>query len=61
MAWRRASLASLSTLRWSGSVVDFDFGSAESSWLHDGQRLAKPGLPGFNSNSSPQATQVLIG
>jgi hypothetical protein len=23
--------------------------------------LAKPGLPGFNSNSSPQTTQVLMG
>jgi len=26
-----------------------------------GQRLAKPGLPGRSSNSSPQTTQVLIG
>lgn len=32
-----------------------------SSSLHDGQRLANPGLPGFNSNSSEQTTQTLIG
>lgn len=61
MAWRRASFASLSTLRWSASVAGFDLGSAASSSLHDGQRLANPGLPGFSSNSSPQATQILIG
>src|ERR1700730_19319837 len=29
--------------------------------LHSGQRLAKPGLPGLSSNSSPQTLQVLIG
>ena len=32
-----------------------------SGSLHSGHRLAKPGFPGRSSNSSPQATQVLIG
>src|SRR5258708_38147603 len=32
-----------------------------SSSLQDGQRLAKPGLPGFSSNSSPQTAQTLMG
>jgi hypothetical protein len=35
--------------------------SPDASSLHSGQRLANPGFPGFSSNSSPQATQVLIG
>src|SRR5579862_6166365 len=35
--------------------------SDSSGSLHDGQRLANPGLPGFNSNSSPQTAQILIG
>ena len=35
--------------------------TADSSSLQSGQRLAKPGFPGFNSNSSPHTTQVLIG
>lgn len=55
MASRRAALAPLSDF--SGSV---DF-SVDSSWLQSGQRLANPGLPGLSSNSSPQATQVLMG
>ena len=57
IASRRAALAPLSAL--SGSP-DFDPELASSS-LHDGHRLANPGFPGFNSNSSPQATQVLMG
>jgi hypothetical protein len=32
-----------------------------SGSLHAGQRLAKPGLPGLNSNSSEQTTQTFIG
>ena len=36
-------------------------GSALSGSLQDGQRLANPGLPGRNSNSSPQTAQVLMG
>src|ERR1035441_1488976 len=35
--------------------------AAASGSLHSGQRLAKPGLSGLSSNSSPQTTQVLIG
>ena len=57
MASRRAAFAPLSVLRTS---VDFDF-SSDSSSLQAGQRLAKPGLPGFNSNSSPQTAQTLMG
>jgi hypothetical protein len=57
MASRRAAFAPLSVFRTS---VDFDFGS-DSSSLHAGQRLAKPGFPGFNSNSSEHTAQTLIG
>jgi hypothetical protein len=57
MASRRAALAPLSVF--SGSA-DFTRASASCS-LHDGQRLANPGFPGFSSNSSPQTTHVLIG
>src|SRR5579885_846825 len=60
MASRRASLSSLASLR---PVV---WSSRELTWissvsLHSGQRLAKPGLSGFSSNSSPQTTQTLMG
>lgn len=58
MASRRAALAPLSDFHPSG---DFGPAAAESSSLHSGQRLAKPGLPGFSSNSSPQTAQTLIG
>ena len=65
MAWRRASLASFADLRSSAvmrplaaEVVD---SGAVCSSLHWGQRLAKPGLSGFNSNSSLQRTQVRMG
>ncbi len=57
MASRRAALAPLSPFQPS---EDF-FAAFPSSSLHDGQRFAKPGLPGFNSNSSPQTAHVLIG
>jgi hypothetical protein len=57
MASRRAALAPLSVFK---ASAGFDFVSASSS-LHEGHRLANPGLPGFSSNSSPQTTQVLIG
>jgi hypothetical protein len=36
-------------------------GSSFSGALHSGQRLAKPGLSGFNSNSSEQMVQTLMG
>ncbi len=55
MASRRAAFAPLSIF--DGSA---DPESVDSSSLHEGQRLAKPGLPGFSSNSSPQTTQVLM-
>jgi hypothetical protein len=57
MASRRAAFAPLSDFSGSADLPS----AAVSSSLHDGQRLANPGLPGFNSNSSPQATQVLMG
>jgi hypothetical protein len=61
MAWRRAALASVWFLRSSASMRCFVTGSADSSALHSGQRLAKPGLSGFSSNSSEQIAQTLIG
>jgi len=61
MARLRASLASLSIFRSSGSIGRLVTGSTSSGSLQAGQRLAKPGLPGFNSNSSEQITQVLSG
>lgn len=61
MASRRASFASLSVFCRSASVLFFAAGPAASSSLHEGHRFANPGLPGFSSNSSPQATQVLMG
>jgi hypothetical protein len=36
-------------------------GAAGSGSLHAGQRLAKPGLSGFSSNSSLQTEHTLIG
>src|SRR5262249_33940885 len=35
--------------------------ASSSERLQSGQRLAKPGLPGLSSNSSPQLTQTLMG
>ena len=64
MAWRRASFASLAVLRSSavmwvfpGPVNSDEFDSS----VHWGQRLAKPGLSGFSSNSSLQMAQTLMG
>lgn len=57
MASRRAAFAPLSVFRTS---TDFDF-VLDSSSLQAGQRLANPGFPGFNSNSSEQTAQTLIG
>ena len=42
-------------------MVGFVAGSAGSGALQAGQRLAKPGLSGFNSNSSEQILHTLIG
>src|SRR5579872_139766 len=56
IALRRAALSSVSPL------ARLELGLSDSSGsLHAGQRLAKPGLPGFSSNSSPQTAQVRIG
>jgi hypothetical protein len=66
MAWRRASLASFAVLRssavmWRLVAASVDSGVVDSSVLHWGQRLAKPGLSGFSSNSSWQTAQTLMG
>lgn len=62
MARRRRALTSDSILRSIGSVTGReDSDSDDSGSLQEGHRLANPGLPGRNSNSSPQTTQVLIG
>ena len=54
MAWLLDLRSLVSILRW-------DLCASDSVVLHSGQRLAKPGLSGFNSNSSPQTVQVLMG
>jgi hypothetical protein len=41
-------------------VVLADSAALDSS-VHWGQRLAKPGLSGFSSNSSLQMAQILMG
>ena len=61
MACLRASFTSLADLRSSASMLRWDLGASDSGVLHSGHRLAKPGLSGFSSNSSPQTVQVLIG
>jgi hypothetical protein len=61
MACLLAAFASLSFLRSSASIGRLVTGSIDSSVLHSGQRLAKPGLSGFSSNSSEQMAQTLIG
>lgn len=61
MALRRSAFASASALRSSALRCRFSWSFSASGSLHSGHRFANPGLPGFNSNSSPQTTQVLIG
>ena len=61
MACLRASFASFALLRSSASMRRLGSGPSASGALHVGQRLAKPGLFGFNSNSSEQTTQTLMG
>src|SRR5271156_2727481 len=61
MACLLAAFASLSFFRSSASMWRLVTGSVDSSALHSGQRLAKPGLSGFSSNSSEQMAQILIG
>jgi hypothetical protein len=65
MAWRRASFASFADLRSSADMRPLVVGLVDSaaidSSVHWGQRLAKPGLSGFSSNSSLQMAQILMG
>ena len=61
MALLRASLASFKLLRSSASMLRLVAGESASSALQAGQRLAKPGLPGFSSNSSEQTAQIRRG
>src|SRR6267154_3941101 len=61
MALRRASLASVRLLRSSASMVFFLLEASRSDSLQAGQRLAKPGLSGFSSNSSEQTAHTRIG
>jgi hypothetical protein len=57
MAFLRAAFSSLSDAGLVPRSCD-----AGSSWtLQSGQQFEKPGFPGFNSNSSPQTLQVLMG
>ena len=60
MARLRASFVSTCILR-SAAVVLCFFAGAASGSLHAGQRLAKPGLSGFNSNSWEQTAQIRRG
>jgi hypothetical protein len=52
---------SLAALRSSASIRRLVVGTVGSGELHAGQRLAKPGLSGFNSNSSAQTAQIFVG
>jgi hypothetical protein len=61
MARRRASFTSLEVSRSSASIPGLDLLPVSSGSLHAGQWVANPGLPGFNSNSSPQTAQMRIG
>src|ERR1017187_5959232 len=61
MACLRASFASAALLRSSRSIPSFDLGPVSSGSLQAGQRLAKPGLPGFSSNSSEHTAQTRTG
>ena len=44
-----------------GVHAPFGSGPSASGALQAGQRLAKPGLPGFSSNSSEQTAHTLMG
>jgi hypothetical protein len=61
MARRRASFASFTLWRSSASMLRFAVDVEPSGSLQAGQRLAKPGLSGFSSNSSEQTAQTRIG
>jgi hypothetical protein len=59
IAFRRAALTSALSSKASSRCSAL--ASASSSTLHSGHRFANPGLSGFNSNSSEQILQTLIG
>lgn len=61
MAVLRSALASLTDLRSSADMRVLATGPVASAELQSGQRLAKPGLSGFSSNSSEQTAQTLMG
>jgi len=61
MACLRASFASFCVLRSSASMPRLVVEAAGSGSLQARQRLAKPGLSGFSSNSSEQTAQTRIG
>jgi hypothetical protein len=61
MARLRASFASFKVLRSSASILCLAGEEAASPALQAGQRLAKPGLSGFSSNSSEQTAQIRRG
>lgn len=58
MTRRRSALASRSLAK---PAAGLEAEAEPSGSLQAGQRLAKPGLSGFSSNSSPQTAQVRIG
>src|ERR1039458_2975399 len=61
IAARRAAFASREVFSTSASPAALPTGPSASGSLHLGQRLAKPGLSGFSSNSSSQTAHTLIG
>lgn len=61
MACFLAAFNSRSALGATTPEVPFAPGTVSSGSLQTGQRLAKPGLSGFNSNSSPQTAQIFMG
>lgn len=61
MAERRASLASAFDLRSSALSFCLPVAASWASTVQSRQRLAKPGLSGRSSKSSPQTAQVLMG
>jgi len=61
IAFRLSAFASDSDFRSSALRCRLSSSGVPSGALHSGHRLANPGLSGFNSNSSPQTTHVLIG
>jgi hypothetical protein len=61
IACLRASLTSPAALRSSASIRRLVAGTVGSREVHAGQTLAKPGLSGFNSNSSAQTEQIFVG